>query len=114
MGKNDRIGKRKEKNPGKDKWELPSVIPLIPIVGVNHRLAILHLSKRMVHNYTTEKTIHQFTIGYMINPSLNFNKIFRTQVENFLGCSFSNLIMKTIKNCLMNKNTSVMALIMIY
>ena len=58
--KNDRIGKKRE---------LLTVIPLMPIVGVNHRLRILHLSKRMVHIYSTEKTIHQFEIGYIINPS---------------------------------------------
>ena len=68
----------------------------------------------MVHIYTTGKTIHQFAIGYMINPSLQFNKIFKTQVEKCLGYYFSIRKMKTIKNCLMKKNTSVMALIMIY
>ena len=66
--KTDIIVKRKEKNPAKDKWELSAVIPLIPIVGVNNRLSLLHLSKRMVHIYTTEKTIHKFEIGCMINP----------------------------------------------
>ena len=84
------------------------------ILGVNHSLPILHLSKIMLHIYTTEKTIHQFEIGCMINPSLNFNKIFRTRVEKCLGCYFSNLTIKTIKNCLMKKNTSIMALVTIY
>ena len=60
---------------------MPAIITLMPIVGVNRRLPILHLSKIMVHMYTTGKNIHQFLIGYMINPSLNFNKIFKTQVE---------------------------------
>ena len=65
--KNDIIGK----TPEKDKLELTSVIPLIPIVGVNHLISILNLSKRMVHIYTTKNTIHQFAIGYMINPLLH-------------------------------------------
>ena len=60
----------------------------MPIVGVNHRLPILHMSKIMVHIYTTGKNIHQFTICYMINPSLQFNKIFKTQVEKCLGYIF--------------------------
>ena len=55
------------------------------------------MSKIMVHIYTKGKTVHQFSIGYMINPSLNFNKIFKTQVEIFLGCYFSIRKMKTIK-----------------
>ena len=68
----------------------------------------------MVHIYTTGKNIHKFEIGYMINPSLQFNKKTKTQVEKFLGYYFSIRIMKTIKNCLMKKNTSNMSLIMIY
>ena len=40
--KNDTIGKKK-KPPAKYKWELTAVIPLIPIVEINHRLPILHL-----------------------------------------------------------------------
>ena len=86
----------------------------MPIVGVDHHLPLLHLTKIVVSIYTTENTIHKFAIDCMINPSLHFNKISRTQVEKCLGCSFSNLTMKTIKNCRLKKNTSVMALIMIY
>ena len=84
------------------------------IVGVNHRIPILHLSKRMVHIYTTGKTIHQFSIGYMINPSPQFNKIFTKKVEKCLGYSFFIRTMKNIKKNLMKKNTFVMAPIVIY
>ena len=66
----------------------------------------------MVHIYTTGKTINQFLIVYMINPSIKFNNAFRTQVENFMGVSFSISRMKIIKNYLMKKNTSIMALTM--
>ena len=67
------------------------------IVGVNNLLPILHMYKIMVHFYTTGKTINQFVIGYIINPSLQFNKILKTQVENFLGYYFSIRKTKTIK-----------------
>ena len=70
-GVNDKIGKRKEKNPGKHKWETLDVIPLMPLVGVNNFQPILHMSKIMVNCYSTDETINQFSIGYMINPSLN-------------------------------------------
>ena len=83
------------------------------IVGVNNSLPILHPSKIMVHIYTTGKTIHKFSTGYMINPSLHFNKMFKTQVEKCLGCSFSIRKIPTINFFLIKKNTSVMALIMI-
>ena len=54
----------------------------MPIVGVNHSLPILYMYKRMLHCFTTDKTISPFAIGYMINPSLKFNNALRTQVEN--------------------------------
>ena len=68
------------------------------IVGVNHSLPILHMSKIMVHIYTTGKTINQFESGYMIKPSIKFKILFRTQVEKCLGCYFSIETMKTIKS----------------
>ena len=86
----------------------------MPIVGFNHRLSLLHMSKRMVYIYTIGKTIHKFSIGYIINPSLQLKTIFKTQVEKFLGYSFSIRKMKTIKMFLTKKYTSVMALIIIY
>ena len=105
---------KKIKPPAKYKWELPAVIPLMPIVGVNNSLPILYMSKIMVHIYSTENTIHQFAIGYMINPSLNINNVFRTKVQKCLGFSFSIETMKTIRYFMLKKSTSVMALIMIY
>ena len=68
----------------------------------------------MVYCYTADETNNQFAIGYMINPSLNFNNTFRTQVEKFFSVSFYARTMKNIKNCLMKKNTYVMVLIIIY
>ena len=86
----------------------------MPILGVNHRLPILHISKRMVNIYTTGKTISPFAIGCIINTSIDFNNEFRTQVETFLVDYCSMKTMKTIKSILMKKNKFVMALIMIY
>ena len=75
-GKNDIIGKIREKVPGKYKWETLNVITLVPLVGLNNLKPIFHMSKRMVHCYSTDETINQFAIGYTINPSLNCNKLF--------------------------------------
>ena len=102
------------KSSAKYKLEIPAVIPLIPIVGVNNRLPILHMSKRMVHIYTTEKTVHKLAIGYMVNPSLHVNKMFKTQVEKRLGCYFSIKKKKTIRDFLTKNINSVMEEIMIY
>ena len=68
----------------------------------------------MVHIYGTEKNMNQFAIGYMIKPYLHINRIFREQVQKSLGCYFPTKTMKAIIYCLLNKNTYVMALIMIY
>ena len=80
---------KKNKIPAKNKVEIPTVTPLMPIVGVNHRLPILHLSKIMVHIFTTGKPTYKFAICYMINPSLKFNKIPKIKVEKCLGYYFS-------------------------
>ena len=71
------LAKENKKFQKKINWELPAFITIMQIVGVNHRLPILHLSKRMVHIYSTEKSIHKFAIGYMINPYLHINRIFK-------------------------------------
>ena len=72
------------------------------------------MSKRMVQCYSKNETINQFAIGYMINPSLNCNKVFRIQVGKCLSISFAAMTMETVKGCLRENNTCVMALIIIY
>ena len=62
----------------------------------------------MVHIYTRGKTINQFSIGYMINPSLKFNNSFITQVEKCLGCYFPIKAMKTIKHFLIKNNRDLL------
>ena len=68
----------------------------------------------MVRCYSADESINKFSIGYMINHSLNCNKVFREQVENFLSFSFHEITMETIKYFMRKKNTCVMALIMFY
>ena len=70
------------------------------------------MSKIMVQCYSTDETVNQFSIGYIINPSLNCNKVFRLQVEKYLSVSFASRKMETIRCFMKNKNTCVMALIM--
>ena len=72
------------------------------------------MSKIMFHCYSTDETINQFSVGYMINPSLNCNKVFILQVVKYLSLSFAARTMETIKYCLINKNIFVIVLIIIY
>ena len=69
-----------EKVPVKDEWETHAIIPVMKIVGVNHCVHILHMYRRMFHYYTTDETINQIAIGFIINPSLKFNNVFRIQI----------------------------------
>ena len=86
----------------------------MPLVGVIHRQPILHMNKRMVNFYSTDESINQFVIGYMINPSINCSKVFIQQVEKYLSVSFHEKKMETIKDCLRKKNTYVMELVIFY
>ena len=56
------LDKDNKKVPVKDKWVKHAVILLMTLVGVNHRQPILHMSKIMVHYYSTDETINQFAI----------------------------------------------------
>ena len=63
------------------------------LVGVNNCQPILHMSKRMVHCYSKDEIINKCAIGYMINSSLNCNKVFREQVEECLSSTFHEIKM---------------------
>ena len=72
------------------------------------------MSKIMVHCYHTYESINQFEIGYMINPSLNCNKVFRVKYEKWLSVSLHEKKMETIKDFLRKNNTCVVLIIMFY
>ena len=78
-GGNDIIGRIKWKIETQYIWETLNLILLMTLVGVNYYQPILHMSKIMVHLYSTYERINPFTIGYMINPSLHINKVFWEQ-----------------------------------
>ena len=61
-----------------------------------------------------EKHMNQFTIGYMVNPALNFNKVFRDQFEKILKETFNSSAMSGIKKIIGKDNTCVIALVMFY
>ena len=92
--------KVKVKVPGKNRWETLYGIPMIPFVEVNYHQPILQMTKIMVHCYSADESIDQISIGYMVNPSLNCNRVFREQVEKCLSVSFHKNTMETIRNFL--------------
>ena len=70
--------------------------------------------KIMVHIYYIDDSINQFAIGYMINPSLHVDKVFREKVEKFLNYTYHEKKMETIRDFMKNNNTCIIALIMFY
>ena len=43
-----------KKNTAKDKWKYCDVIQLLPLLGVNYCLPLLHMSKQFVYMNSTE------------------------------------------------------------
>ena len=54
-----------------DKWNYCNCFVLLPLLGVNHRLTLLHRSNKFVYFNNTEERIHEFTIRYVVNPTLS-------------------------------------------
>ena len=69
------------------------------------------------YNNTTAERSNQFEIGYMTNPTLNVNKVFRYQAEKCLKDKFHQSNMKGIKmlhDLLAIKNKRIYQLVSFY
>ena len=77
-----------EKCPRKDRWEYIDVIPLLSLLGVYHCNHLLHMCRKFVYINITNERINKVAIGYMINPKLLVNKVFREQVKKCWGYIF--------------------------
>ena len=49
-------------------------MPMLPLLGDNHRLPLLYMDKPFIWLEETGERINEFEVGYMINPSLYVNK----------------------------------------
>ena len=58
--------------------------------------------------------INEFSIGYMRNPNLYMNKVFREQVNVCMKATFSASTMTHMSKILLKPNTLVLALIMFF
>ena len=72
------------------------------------------MSKIMVYFYATNGQMNQFEIGYMINPPLHINMVFREKFEKCLRDTYHENTMETIRNVIKNKDTCVIALMIFY
>ena len=68
------VGNEK-KIKNKDRWNYCHNIPMLSFLGENHFLPLFHMAKHFIW-LNKKKCMNEFTIGYIINPGLNFNKDF--------------------------------------
>ena len=78
------VGYKNQKNETKDKWNQLNLIDIQSLLGNNHCLLLSHMDKSYIRLEETNQCINKFSIGYMMNPNLNMNKVFREQVKVYL------------------------------
>ena len=63
-------------------------MPMLSLLGANHRLPLLHMAKRFIWLEEIKERINEFSIGYMMSSKLNINKPFREQVHKCMNNTF--------------------------
>ena len=58
------------------------------MLGTNHRLPLSNMARSYIWLEETNQRINYFSIGYMMNPTLYINKVFREQVKVCLKTIF--------------------------
>ena len=98
----------------KDKSNQMNISDMQSMLGTNCCMPLLHMSKRYIWIEETNKLINEFSIGYMMNPTLNRNRAFKDQVK---VCSKNTFVPDTnshIAKTLAKNNTRVLALVIFY
>ena len=84
----------------------------MPLLWVNNRQPILYTTKKLPI-LIIQKSMNQFTIGYIVNTTLHADKLLREQVDKFSRENFHQNTMTSVRNVLKN-NKCFIALIMFY
>ena len=74
-------------------------------------MPLLHMSKSYIWIEETSQCINEFSFGYMFNPTLYTNKVFKEQVKACFKNTFGPDTNKQINKKLFEKNTRVLALV---
>ena len=61
-----------------DKWNYCNNFPLLLVLGVNHRLTLLHVSNKIIYFNDTEEHINELTIGYVVITTSNLGNVNHT------------------------------------
>ena len=83
------------------------------MLGANFCMQLLHMSRSYIWIEETSQRINEFSFGYMFNPTLYTNKVFRELVKACFKNTFGTDINKHI-NKKLQKNTRVLALVVFY
>ena len=68
------VGKKSKIIKNKDIWNYCYCMPMLPLLGYNHCLPLLHMDKTFIWIEETGERINEFEIGCMINPTFHVNK----------------------------------------
>ena len=91
-----------------------NILDLQSMLGTNCRMPLLHMSKSYIWLEETNQRINEFSVGYMMNPTLNRNIAFKDQVRVRLKQIFGPDTNSHISKTLQKLNTRVLALIIFY
>ena len=106
------FGYQNKKNRNQDKCDHFNHMPMQSLLGINYRPPLSHMTKSYIW-LEEKKRINEFSIGYMINPSLNIKIAFKQQVTKCTKTKFGAITQPHISKIL-KKNTRVFALLMFY
>ena len=84
----------------KDKWNQINVLNMQSMLGAYFCIPLLHMSKSYIWLEETNQRINEFSIGYMMNPTLYNNRAFKEQVKvsfkNTFGPDTNSHIYRTL------------------
>ena len=76
------------------------------VLGGNCCIPLIHMSNRNIWIKEKNQRINEFSFGYMFNPTLYKNKVFKEQVKACLKNTFGPDTNKHINKTLPKKNKS--------
>ena len=97
-----------EKIETKDKWNQMNLSDMQSMLGNNFRKPLLHMSKSYIWLGETNQRINEFSIGYMMNPTLYRNRFFKDQVKVCFKHTFGPDTNYHISRTLQKRNTRVL------
>ena len=98
----------------KYKWNQLNLMEIQYLLGTNNCLPLSHMAKSYICLEETNQRINELFIGYMMNPHLSMNKVFREQVKVCMKNTFSTSTMTHISKILLKPNTRVLELVMFF